>query len=151
MNIEDKILKKKQKAYKDYCSEMKKWNSKENQIRFLLMNTLKERVKSFFKDCTVWGCDSLYFFDQYIGLSLTKDYNLSHDYNLFLEANEPLIALVCGGSEFKTKHKQEDKCFEYIYPKFRIDVYYGSGRCRMVKIAEKTKTIKEPIYEVVCK
>lgn len=143
------IRKRKASALRRYHSEIKLYNKKENQIKFHIWQALKDRTQRFFKGCSVYGCDDLSWGSDYLSVYLNNDYNIAKDVMLFLEANEPLIALI-GKGEYKFEHDQKFECYRYNYPKFKIIIYYGNGKCKKVKIAETSKVVKEAVYEVQC-
>jgi hypothetical protein len=73
----------------------------------------------------------------------------ARDVNIFLDENKELIQLL--GKEFReVKDDQKYLCMEYHYIQFSIDVWYGAGACKRVKVSSTQKVVIEDEYEIVC-
>lgn len=140
-------LKKAKYALREYNRAMKA--IRENEVNFIICAAVVDRLKRHFKGCIV--DDHEYTSSSLIGLHLVKGYNIARDFNIFLEQNEPILSLLGKTTEYTVKDNSDYQCMEYRWGcKLSIDVWYGSGDCKRIKIGETQKVVKETQYEVQC-
>ena len=130
------------KAKEKYYAELK--SIRKNITKEYMVKVLEERVKKQLPGCST-NANTIY-----MSIHLNSDHNISKDFMLFLENNEDYIQTLGKGTEYSFTHDTTSYSYDYIWPEFKIYVYYGAGKCKRVKIGHKTKTIKEDVYEVQC-
>ena len=127
------------KDYKRTCKSIRK-----NIVKKFMIKTLCERVKQQMPGCTTsQGSNCMWVY-------LSSNHNISKDWMIFLENNIDYISTLGKSKEYKVNLDQSYGSYDYKWGEFTIYVNYNGGKCKRVKIGEKTKTIKEDIYEVQC-
>lgn len=133
-------LKKRERDY--YRRRLRDINK--NKKRLLQMKFLEIKFKETFKDCHISKGSN------YISLYLNKNYNISKDVMLFFEVYEYLLNVIGQDTKYTFEHDQDTESYDYLWPELRISVYYGSGKCKKVKVGETSKIVKKTLYKVEC-
>jgi len=143
MTLDERVQKKKETAKRVYERSLE--SAEREAIQEHLMDTLGNRIKGAMPGVNVSATGSA------LWVYLSKDYNISKDWMIFLEENEDFIK-VCGKTEaeYKFKHDQEFGTYDYNYGDINLYVNYGEGKCKRVKVGETTETVTKEIYEVQC-
>ena len=128
--------------YHNKCKEIR-----EGTTRYHICDILCERAERFFKGCVVYNYAS--FTHGKITINLVKPFNLSRDVNIFLDENSTLIDIL-GKSEMTASDCPDYACMDYRWDRFAIDVFYGNGACKRVKVSSVQRVITEDKYEIQC-
>lgn len=144
----DLINELKAKAKKSYESDLKVIDKKAPQIRKCQVLEYKARI--FFEGCITHA----YYNETYswsvptVQLYLSGEYNITRDVNIFLDEHSEFITFISDGEEVVPI--LSDTHMSWCFPDVTLHVFFEGGACERVKVGEKSRTIKEPIYEVRC-
>lgn len=127
------------KNYQRSCKEIR-----DTAVKKHMSQALAERIKKAMPGMAVTA------YNNSLTVHLTPDYNISKDWMVFMDENMEFIAMLGKGEEYKVEHNQEYGTYDYRWDEYQIDVWYGAGKCKRVKIGSTTETVTTDVYEVQC-
>ena len=129
---------------KDVCKIIAEAAPQHRQTQSIVM-----KLKAAFPGCSVSPLYTEYSWgDDLIDLTLVEGFNLERDVMTFIDENDEFLKLISGGKEYTIDNSDTHITFEF--PQHKMSVYYMGGNCERKKIGEKSKVVKEDIYEIVC-
>lgn len=147
--MKDMITVMKDQARSSYLSKLRRID--ECSAKHRRTNVLALKLEKHFPGCRVTrNYDHSTFWYNSVSLYLTKDYNITKDVMLFLEAEQEFLSFFGRNNNWESKDDQSAKSLDFSWGDQKLYVYYEGGNCTQVKVGEKARVVKEDIYEIVC-
>lgn len=113
-----------------------------NSARFRRLCVFRRIVERSFPMCFI------YIGDFSVNITLGETQSISKDVMIALDNNLELLYRLGNCSEYIVQNNTESYLLTYTFGDIKFMVTYGEASCSKVQVG--TRTVEEPIYEVIC-